>query len=88
MISLSVTEAARGFSDLINRIRYQGESVLLLKGGKPVARMVPFRTVCTGEDLAREWPLMSRLDPEDAAEFEAELAASRANLGALESKWD
>ena len=88
MISLSVTEAARGFSDLINRIRYQGESVLLLKGGKPVARMVPVRAVCTGEDLAREWPSMSRLDPEDAAEFEAELSASRANLGALESKWD
>ena len=88
MITLSVTEAARGFSDLINRIRYRGESVLLLKGGKPVAQVSPVKTICTGEELARACVTWPRLGEDDAAEFEAELAASRAALGKLESKWD
>ena len=40
-IVLSVTEAARCFSDCIGRVRYQGASFLLLKGGTPVAKIVP-----------------------------------------------
>lgn len=38
---ISVTLAARKFSDCINRVRYQGASFLLEKNGVPVARIVP-----------------------------------------------
>ena len=38
---ISVTAAARKFSDCINRVRYQGISFLLEKNGVPVARIVP-----------------------------------------------
>jgi antitoxin (DNA-binding transcriptional repressor) of toxin-antitoxin stability system len=40
-IVLSVTEASRSFADCISRVRYQGASYLLLKGGVPVAKIVP-----------------------------------------------
>lgn len=40
-IVLSVTEAARSFAECISRVRYQGASYLLLKGGTPVAKIVP-----------------------------------------------
>ena len=40
---ISVTIAARKFSDCINRVRYQGVSFLLEKNGVPVARIVPVR---------------------------------------------
>lgn len=40
-VSITVTEASRNFSDCINRARYQGTSFILLKGGRPVARIEP-----------------------------------------------
>jgi prevent-host-death family protein len=39
--AISVTEASRNFSDCVNRARYQGTSFILLKGGTPVARILP-----------------------------------------------
>jgi len=39
--AISVTEAARNFSDCINRARYQGTTFILHKNGVPVARIVP-----------------------------------------------
>lgn len=38
---ISVTVAARKFSDCISRVRYQGVSFLLEKNGVPVARIIP-----------------------------------------------
>jgi prevent-host-death family protein len=43
-ISISVTDAARNFSDCINRVRYQGVSFVLHKNGVPVARIEPVPT--------------------------------------------
>ena len=40
---ISVTVAARKFSDCINRVRYQGMSFVLEKNGVPVARIIPVR---------------------------------------------
>ena len=88
MISITVTDAARGFSDLINRVRYRGESATLMKGGKPVARVVPVGRICTGKDLAAVWPGLSHLGAEEARAMERDLAASRKKLPALKSKWD
>lgn len=38
---ITATEAARRFSDLLNRVRYRGESFTILRGGEPVGRLVP-----------------------------------------------
>lgn len=38
---ISVTVAARKFSDCISLVRYQGMSFLLEKNGVPVARIIP-----------------------------------------------
>lgn len=38
---ISVTTAARKFSDCISRVRYQGMSFVLEKNGVPVARIIP-----------------------------------------------
>lgn len=50
---ITVTEAARNFSDCINRVNYQETTFVLLKNGSLVARIVPDREKkCTGRDLA------------------------------------
>ncbi len=38
---VSATEAARNFSELLNRIRYRGEEFIVERGGEPVCRMMP-----------------------------------------------
>jgi antitoxin (DNA-binding transcriptional repressor) of toxin-antitoxin stability system len=39
--TISVTEAARNFADCLNRAHYQNTTFVLLKNGKPFARLVP-----------------------------------------------
>jgi prevent-host-death family protein len=76
---ISVTAAARGFSDLINRVRYRGESAVLIKNGAPVARVVPFTSAapaCTAADLAERLAAME-LEPGDADWFAAHRSAGR-----------
>ncbi|MGH7813037.1 MAG: type II toxin-antitoxin system Phd/YefM family antitoxin [Candidatus Binataceae bacterium] len=38
---ISATEAARGFSELMNRVRYRRESFVVERGGKPICEIVP-----------------------------------------------
>jgi prevent-host-death family protein len=38
---LGVTEARSRFSELVDQVRYQGDTVTLLKSGKPAAVIVP-----------------------------------------------
>jgi prevent-host-death family protein len=38
---LGVTEARTRFSELVDQVRYQGDTVTLLKSGKPAAVLVP-----------------------------------------------
>jgi len=49
---ISVTQAARKFSDCVNRVRYQGTSFVLEKNGVPVARIVPVEST-SGTHLER-----------------------------------
>jgi antitoxin (DNA-binding transcriptional repressor) of toxin-antitoxin stability system len=88
MIILTVTEAARHFSELVNRIRYQREEATLLKGGRPVARMGPVHPGVTGAELARLWPTLPRLGEKEAGRWEAEWHASKLDLPEPKSKWD
>lgn len=86
---ISVTDAVRNFSDLINRIRYQRKSYLLTRGGTIVAQLTPALEPLTGARLATLWENRPRLDPDDAAAWEADLAALRAEMRPPEeAAWD
>lgn len=39
--AIGVTEARTNFAELIDSVRYQGDTVLLIKSGKPAAVVVP-----------------------------------------------
>lgn len=38
---VSATDAARSFSDLLNRVQYRGETVVVERGGAPVCEITP-----------------------------------------------
>lgn len=39
--AVNVSEAKRHFSDLLGRVAYGGESILITRRGRPMARLVP-----------------------------------------------
>jgi len=41
---VSATEVVRKFSDILNSVRYRGESYTIVRGGKPVASISPVET--------------------------------------------
>ena len=41
MISLNVAEAKKRFSDLLGRVAYGGETIVITRRGKPMAKLVP-----------------------------------------------
>lgn len=75
LTTISVTEVARNFSDVINRIHYQRRSYLLTRGGTAVAMLLPTNEPLTGARLAELWDDRPHLDPHDAEAWAAELDA-------------
>jgi prevent-host-death family protein len=88
MRTMTVTEAARHFSDLISRVHYRGESALLVKGGKPMAKVLPARKPRTGRELASIWGRLPHLSAKEAEAFAHDVDNARRNLPPLVTKWD
>ena len=85
--AITVTQAARNFADCVNRAHYQNVSFVLLKNGKPFARLIPENEkVCTGRDLADALG-KAQLSPEEARAWQKDLAAARKKLRAPRDKW-
>jgi antitoxin (DNA-binding transcriptional repressor) of toxin-antitoxin stability system len=62
--TISATEAARSFADLLTRVRHHGEEFIVERGGEPVCRILPLgpATKSTAADLAR---LIAHFPPPD-----------------------
>jgi prevent-host-death family protein len=84
---ISVTEAARNFSDCVNRVRYQNVSYVLIKNGIPVARLVPEgKKGCTGPELAAALRKVD-LSESEARAWHRDLVAARKGLKPPTDKW-
>jgi antitoxin (DNA-binding transcriptional repressor) of toxin-antitoxin stability system len=84
---ITVTEAARNFSELVNRVHYQGGTTILVKGGKPMVKLSPANRPKTGRELAALWPKRPALGTDEATDFERDLKFSRGRLGPFASRW-
>ena len=86
--TLSVTEAARRFADVVNRAFYRHETTVLVKNGVPVAYVAPMApTGIPAGELAHRWPLLPRLSRADAETFAADVAAARSELVSPGDPW-
>lgn len=84
---ITVTEAARNFADCVNRARYQSATFVLVKNGKPVARIEPpSARPCTGRDLA-EVVAQAALSAAEAGDWRRELKAARKILLSPRARW-
>jgi antitoxin (DNA-binding transcriptional repressor) of toxin-antitoxin stability system len=85
--TITVTDAARNFADCVNRAYYQNVTFVLLKNGKPVARLTPeAEKRCTGRDLADALD-KTELAPEEARGWHRDLRTARKTLKTPTDKW-
>jgi antitoxin (DNA-binding transcriptional repressor) of toxin-antitoxin stability system len=84
---ISVTEAARNFADCVNRVHYQNVTFVLLKNGRPVARIVPEpKKTCTGPELGEALRKVD-LSESEARAWHRDLMAARKTLKPPKDKW-
>lgn len=83
---VSATEAARNLSELLNRVRYRGESFDVVRGGSVVARLTPSATPlrATAKELLEALRLVGAPDEAFAADLER-VQAEQPTL--LEDPW-
>ena len=83
---ITATEAARRFSDLINRVLYRGEVFIVERGGEPVCRIVPAGAVGFKlRDLKQLWKTIPKPDP---AFWDALEEINRTQPPVPESPWE
>jgi antitoxin (DNA-binding transcriptional repressor) of toxin-antitoxin stability system len=89
MERISVTQAVRQFSDLLNRIFYQGVSVELERGNKVIARISPVSTESPikVKDLNRIFAKLPSLG-DDAGVFTQDLEEIRKQIPLEKPQWD
>ena len=88
--SPSVTDVARNFADYVNRVAFCGESFVLMRGRRAVAELRPVPAGMRLGDLPELLASLPPLGMEEAASFEADLAAARVALGSMpeEDVWE
>lgn len=84
---ISVTDAARNFSDCVNRVRYQSVTYVLLKNGVPVARLVPERKKAGSVQKLAAALREFDLSPDEARAWNRDLRAARRILKPPVDKW-
>ena len=84
--TISATQAARTFSDLLNRIHYRGETVVIERGGKPICEISPVKPRrFTGADLLA---LLRSLPKPDIDYWDAVEEATQGKPTIPESPWE
>jgi prevent-host-death family protein len=84
---ISVTEASRNFAHCVNRVHYQNRSFVLVKNGKPLARIIPeTKKICTGKQLA-EILRKNSLSAANANRWRRDLIRARKTLKPAADKW-
>ena len=82
---ISATDAVRSFSELLNRVRYRGESFIVERGGKPICEILPARPPrFSGTELAKLLRSLPKPDSEYLAIVE-DLIAKQPSVA--ESGW-
>ena len=69
---ISAAKAARSFSEILNRVKYRGESFIVERNREPICRIEPVgrRKPVTARDFADFWASLPRPDDKLAGDLE------------------
>lgn len=91
--TISATEAARSFSDILNRVRYRGETFIIERGGDAICSIAPVvkkgaKAVAPSRGKLADFLKMLREGPKpDAAFFDALVHIRENQPPVPKSKW-
>lgn len=87
--TLTATEAARNFSDMLNRVHYRGERFNIVRGGEVIARVEPAaQKRMTFGELQAFLNSLPPLSEEEAREWQEDLKAIRESAPSPPSSWE
>lgn len=84
---MNATQASRNFSELLNRVRYQRETVIVTRGDEPVAEIRPVPEHAPQPTLARLLELLREPGHRDPAFADDLEAAQGARPSLPEDPW-
>jgi len=70
--TIKATDVVRSFSDVLNSVKYTGESYTIIRGGKPAASLIPVGTISsqkTLKDLSSIVKKLPKMEKDDADRF-------------------
>lgn len=82
--TVSVTEVARHFAEFIDRVSCRGESIVLVRGNRPVAELRPLPAGQRLGELPALLASLPHLSPAEADELADDLEAARQALAHAE----
>lgn len=87
---ITVTEAARSFSDIIGRVYYKGDEFEIKKGSTVVARLIPSsqKTAFPIKKLNKFFKEGPHLSEDDIEDFQKDIEEIRSLAGDTPFKWD
>jgi len=89
---IAATQAARSFSELLNRVKFKGEKFIVERGGKPIAQIKPIRTAEEVQPLKVLMLLLEKLPKlgDELESFAADLDILTANQPPLpeDGQWE
>lgn len=89
VVALTVTEFARGLSDFLSQVQYQGQSLDIQRGKRVVARVLP-AMASDGFSLARLDDFLAQgpqLKPSERQAMAKDVRAVRASLVSRNDPW-
>jgi prevent-host-death family protein len=87
---ITVTDAARKLPDVVDRVANKGEQFLLIKGKKPVARIMPIVTSKKLRELPDIVARLPKMSGEDLSAFEQDVIKARQleQMEGLRNPWE
>lgn len=91
MTTITATEATRMFSDLLNKVHYQGKTYEIKRGRDVIAKIGPAQTAGKGfavSELNAFFANLPALDEEERVQLKKTLKEVRSKIKAEKDPWD
>lgn len=85
---ITSTEANRHFSDLLNRVRYQGQSFDIKRGKEIVAKLMPAKPCMLANEFNDFLKSLPVLEGENRQDFQKIIEEIRSHLAETKNPWD
>ena len=89
--TISATEASRSFSNILNKVHYQGESYEIKRGNEIIAKIIPItskKSFLKISDLDKLLKYIPHLDKQDQDAFANDVEKIRTQMKLEDKSWD